>query len=104
MTDLSHISCISFIDRWILSYCATWKVLILVCMHAKLLQLCPTLHESHVSYVSYIGTDLQQISVQFSSVTQLCLTLCHHLDCNTPGLPVHHQLLEFTLHSFPLRQ
>ena len=35
-------------------------------------------------------------SVQFGSVTQLCLTLCHPMDCSTPGLPVHHQLLEFT--------
>ena len=33
---------------------------------------------------------------QFSSVTQLCLTLCHSMNHSTPGLPVHHQLLEFT--------
>ena len=36
------------------------------------------------------------ISVQFSSVTQLCLTHCKPMNCSTPGLPVHHQLLEFT--------
>ena len=35
-------------------------------------------------------------SVQFSSVTQSCLTLCNPMDCSTPGLPVHHQLLKFT--------
>ena len=35
-------------------------------------------------------------SVQFSSVAQLCLTLCDPMNCNTPGLPVHHQLSEFT--------
>ena len=35
-------------------------------------------------------------SVQFSSVTQSCLTLCYHMDCSTPGLPVYHQLPEFT--------
>ena len=35
-------------------------------------------------------------SVQFSSVTESCLTLCDPMNCNTPGLPVHHQLLEFT--------
>ena len=29
----------------------------------------------------------------FSSVTQLCPTLCDPLNCSTPGLPVHHQLL-----------
>ena len=33
---------------------------------------------------------------QFSSVTQLCLTLCDPMDCSMPGLPVHHQLSEFT--------
>ena len=32
---------------------------------------------------------------QFSSVTQLCLTLGDYVDCSTPGFPVHHQLLEF---------
>ena len=31
-----------------------------------------------------------------SSVAQLCLTLCNLVDCRTPGLPVHHQLLELT--------
>ena len=31
--------------------------------------------------------------IQFSSVTQLCPTLCDPMDCSTPGLPVHHQLL-----------
>ena len=32
----------------------------------------------------------------FSSVTQSCPTLCNSCDCSTPGLPVHHQLPEFT--------
>ena len=31
-----------------------------------------------------------------SSVTQSCLTLCNPMNRSTPGLPVHHQLLEFT--------
>ena len=35
-------------------------------------------------------------SVQFSSVAQSCLTLCDPMNCSTPCLPVHHQLLEFT--------
>ena len=35
-------------------------------------------------------------SVQFSSVTQLCLTLCDPMGYSTPGLPVHHQLPELT--------
>ena len=36
------------------------------------------------------------VSVQFSSVTQSCVTLCDPMNRSTPGLPVHHQLLEFT--------
>ena len=33
---------------------------------------------------------------QFSSVAQLCLTLCNPMNCSMPGLPVHHQLPEST--------
>ena len=35
-------------------------------------------------------------SVQFSSVAQSCPTLCDPTNRSTPGLPVHHQLPEFT--------
>ena len=35
-------------------------------------------------------------SVQFSSVTQSCLTFCDSMNRSTPGLPVHHHLPEFT--------
>ena len=43
------------------------------------------------SLVNYIGC-----SVQFSSVTQSHPTLCYPVNHSTPGLPVHHQLPEFT--------
>ena len=33
---------------------------------------------------------------QFSSVTQLCPTLCGPVDSSTPGFPIHNQLLELT--------
>jgi len=33
---------------------------------------------------------------KFSSVAQSCLPLCNPMDYSMPGLPVHHQLLEFT--------
>ena len=33
---------------------------------------------------------------QFRSLAQSCPTLCDPMDCSTPGLPVHHQLLERT--------
>ena len=39
---------------------------------------------------------LFHVSVQFSSVAQSCPTLCNPMNCSTPGLPVHHQLPEFT--------
>ena len=41
--------------------------------------------------------ELYRCIVQFSSVAQSCLTLCHPMNCSTcPGLPVHHHLPEFT--------
>ena len=50
-----------------------------------------------------VGTDKQFIlltddiiSSQFSSVSQSCPTLCNPMNSSTPGLPIHHQLLEFT--------
>ena len=45
-------------------------------------------HRTH-----FLGTTPLRM-VQFSSVTQSCLTLCDPMDCSTPGFPVHHQLLE----------
>ena len=33
-------------------------------------------------------------SLQFSSISQSCPTLCDPMDCSTPGFPVHHQLPE----------
>ena len=43
-----------------------------------------------------IYLQIQFSSVQFSSVAQSCLTLCDPVNHSTPGLPVHHQLPEFT--------
>ena len=37
------------------------------------------------------------VSMHFSSVTQSCPTLCDPMNRSRPGLPVHHQLPEFTL-------
>ena len=42
--------------------------------------------------ISFINSHLSI----FSSVTQLCPTLCDPMNCSTPGLPVYHQLPEFT--------
>ena len=35
------------------------------------------------------------LTLQFSSVTQSCPTLCDPMNLSMPGLPVHHQLPEF---------
>ena len=43
----------------------------------------------------YLLIKISFSSVQFSSVAQLCLTLCNPMNRSTPGLPVHHQLPEF---------
>ena len=41
-------------------------------------------------------------SVHFSSVAQSCPTLCDPMDCSTPGLLIHHQLLAVYSNSCPL--
>ena len=46
--------------------------------------------------VAIIVNKRLQNAVQFSSVTQSCPTLCDPMNHSTPGLPVHHQLPEFT--------
>ena len=38
----------------------------------------------------------EELDIQFSSVAQSCLTLCNPISPRTPGLPVHHQLLDLT--------
>ena len=43
-----------------------------------------------------LGNDAQKYPHQFNAVTQSCPTICHPMNCSTPGLPVHHQLPECT--------
>ena len=49
-----------------------------------------------LSFIQDLITCKSQRGYQFSSVTQLCLTLWNPMNRSMPGLPVHHQLLEFT--------
>ena len=42
------------------------------------------------------GSPSDRETIQFSSVSQVCPILCNPMNHNTPGLPVHHQLPEFT--------
>ena len=41
-------------------------------------------------------------AIQFSSVAQACPAFCNPMGCSIPGLPVHHQLPEFTQTQRPL--
>ena len=43
-----------------------------------------------------VRADSPSVSGSVSSVAQLCPTLCDPMNLSTPGLPVHHRLLEFT--------
>ena len=45
---------------------------------------------------SMISSSINGVSDQIRSVTQSCPTLCDPINRSMPGLPVHHQLLEFT--------
>ena len=54
------------------------------------LQMRKSRHKGDVTWPRSLSFD------QFSSVAQSCLTLCDPMNCITPGLPVHHQLPEFT--------
>ena len=55
----------------------------------------PYVHHS----IIYNNHDMKETKVpiiHFSSVAPSCLTLCDPMNCSMPGLPVHHQLLEYT--------
>ena len=47
-------------------------------------------------YKRYMHTQKSKHNTKFSSVAQSCPTLCDPMNRSTPGLPVHHQLPEFT--------
>ena len=67
---------------------------------------CLPRNQTHVSWISCTGRWIlsnrdtweanNNSAVQFSSVTQSCLTLCDPMDSSMPGLPVHQQHLELT--------
>ena len=48
------------------------------------------------SFYAILEYNILDGSVQFSSVSQSCLTLCNPLAFSTPDLPIHHQPPEFT--------
>ena len=57
---------------------------------------CGMEYYSVIERMKYCYVIATWMDLQFSLVVQSCLTLCDPMDCSTPGLAVHHQLLEFT--------
>ena len=78
--------------HWRICSCLTNTVLLLSGLCRFFLFIYLHIVKAFISGIS----QLDSVSVQFSSVTQSCPTLCDPMNRNTPGLPVHHQLLEFT--------
>ena len=84
--DWTHISCVSCFGRRILYQLSHQGNSDLIFLH----------------WIVRAGT-LYYSLFQFSSVTQSCPTLCDPMNRSTPGLPVHHQLPEFTIYSSTTR-
>ena len=48
----------------------------------------------YTSLYASLMISFMKLIFQFSSFARLCPTLCDPMNCSTPGLPVHHQLLD----------
>ena len=81
-TKIEKDTCISLFIATLFTIARTWK------------QPRCQLTDEWIKKLWYIYT--VEYSVQFSSVTQSCTTLCNPMNHSMPGLPVHHQLSEFT--------
>ena len=75
-------SCTPIFTEALFTISRTWKI-----------PRCPSTDE-RMKKKWYMHT--MEYSVNFSSVAQSCPTLCNPMIRRTPGLPVHHQLPEFT--------
>ena len=105
---LDYVTFLLYIPQWVSNALMenTQNICCGLISRAKLLPyfhvLPPESHSSVISSLSPCSTicssffSLQFSSVQFSLVAQSCLTLCNPMIHSTPGLPVHHQLPEFT--------
>ena len=78
-----------FMYPHIYTYMSVYNITIYIHICAKEIYIC-------VFYKTQIYMYLVENTYQFSSVPQLCPTLCDPMNRSTPGLAVHHQLPEFT--------
>ena len=85
----------SCIDRRILYHCTTWKVEI-KWNNVYKIPSTPHPNKSSINSRSLVGFEYL-LALFFSSVQSLShIQLCDPMNRSTPGLPVHHQLPEFT--------
>ena len=85
------------IDDWV-NYTFTQNTRFPICSHSHLCIYSQNNWNQDLKEINSFLVFHQEMigSVQFSSVTQLCLTLCDPINPSMLGLPVHHQLPEFT--------
>ena len=67
-----------------------------MCIHKHFFMHFPIMAYYKILNIAPCAMQQDLVVFQFSSVTQSCPTLCNPMNCSMPGLPVHHQLLEFT--------
>ena len=67
-----------------------------ISIHSKAININPENTVKTMLNVSIVWQSCSYHSIQFSSGAQSCPTLCNPMNRSTPGLPVHHQLLEST--------
>ena len=99
-THVSHVSCIGrhvlYHRHHLGSLHSTWTYLVITYNGKESEKVCICMYTCMCIYVykkTYIS---ESLSVQFSSVTELCPTLCDPMNHSMPGLSIHHQLPEFT--------
>ena len=85
-----------FMHQLALVICFTYDNIHVSMVFSQIIPPSPSSTESkHLFFIS-VSLLLSHLSVQVSSIAQSCPTLCNPMNCSTPGLPVHHQLPEFT--------
>ena len=93
-TQIDQLSKLCFwLTQWHMSWVTTHLILSLIIKHTLKISLF-TSYNGNLYYI--FASQISPPSVQFSSVTQSCPTLCNPMDCSMPGFPVHHQLPELT--------
>ena len=91
-TQIDQLSKLCFwLTQWHMSWVTTHLILSLIIKHTLKISLF-TSYNGNLYYI--FASQIFPPSVQFSSVTQSCPTLCNPMDCSMPGFPVHHQLPE----------